>query len=292
MSRISLRRNLIATLFLITATSAVPALAQSQTSEPKAIDLSENGVAKNEKPKIAPLAISDYEKLITEHPDDVVAQNNLGALLYRSGRFDEAAEVIQRAADARPDMWNIQVNASVALAHQGSYAIALKYVESAYKIAPEQLRVREQLCDMYLAVRDGAAAVPCYRSLVTDGKGDPEDLLGYARALIITGDAEGAEAASREVIQSSPTVAEAHNVLGMALYKKKHYKESVEAFREAIRLAPEESGYRFNMALTEIAVRDRPGALSQYNLLKRSDPKLGDQLYKMIFADQLVAVGR
>jgi Flp pilus assembly protein TadD len=135
--------------------------------------------------------------------------------------------------------------------------------------------------------------VQCFAALVKDTstKTDPEDLLGYGEALIMNGDAARAELALLRVVQVSPQMAPAHNALGMAQFKQNHYKDAVDSFREAIRLVPDESRYRFNMAIADMAMRNREGALSQYNLLKQSNPKLAGQLYNMMFADKVLVVG-
>lgn len=278
----------VASVALIFFAFLAPALAQTTSTEVTAIRVREHPA---DVPRSAPLGINDYEKLLAIDPGDAISQNNLGALYFEAGRYEEALDLIKKAADAKPDMWNIQVNASIALSNKMDFANGLKYAQAAFALAPKEIRVRQQLCDMYLAVQDGAEAVPCFDALVKDDSGDAEDLLGYGEALLLTGEPARAETAIRQVVTTSPRLASAYNALGMAAYKQKHYRDSVNSFREAVRLAPAEATYRFNMAVAEMADRDRPGALSQYNLLKRSDPKLADKLYQMMFADKLVAVG-
>jgi len=293
MSECTLSRLRSAGFVLIILTFlAAPALTQTQTrlNEPAAIELSAGTAAKAAKPNDQPLGISDYEKLLADDPSDVILQNNLGALYFAAGRYDEAAEMIARAAEARPDMWNLQVNASVAAAERGDLKAALKFAQAGYTVGPKEIRAHEQLCDMYIALRDGSSAVPCFESLVKDRPGEAEDLLGYGEALMLAGDAIKAETAIRDVIKTSPRLASAYNALGMALFKQKKYMEAINSFRDAISLAPERAQYRFNMGIADMAARNKDGALSQYNLLKQSDPRLADQLYRAMFSDKLVAV--
>src|SRR3954470_3321623 len=126
MSKLTLPRLRIAGFVLTIFVLTTPVLTQTRSNGPNAIAVSSAIAAKAAKAQDQPLDIADYQKLLADDPGDVVAENNLGALYFASGRYDEALDFIRRAADAQPDMWNIQVNASIALAHQNAFAEALK----------------------------------------------------------------------------------------------------------------------------------------------------------------------
>jgi tetratricopeptide (TPR) repeat protein len=289
MSTFTLTRLHIGLFISIIFASILPILAQTRLNQPTAITISGAVAEQAAKPADQPLDIAAYEKLLASNPVDFISENNLGARYYAAGRYDEALALIQHAAAALHDMWTVQVNMSIALAHQKAFPAALKYAQAAYKLEPKNIRVRQQLCDMYLAVQDGASALPCFESLAKDSA-DPEDLLGYGEALVLTGDGSRAEDAIRRVIEAMPRLAQAYNGLGMAEFKQKNYKGAVASFREAISLKPDDSTYRFNMGVADMAMRNREGAISQYNLLKESDPKLAGKLYNMMFADKILVV--
>src|SRR5206468_2944634 len=107
-----------------------PALTQTRLNEPTTIDVSENVAAQTAKQRSHPLDIADYEKLIADDPTDAISQNNLGALYFAAGRYDEAADAIKRAAAEKPDNWNIQVNASIATAHNSDFDAALRFAQA------------------------------------------------------------------------------------------------------------------------------------------------------------------
>ena len=290
MSENTFPRLTIAGFVLIIFVLVTPALTQTQTrpNEPKAIDLIDTDPAKAAKAGDRKLAIADDQKLLADDANNVIAENNLGALYFAASRYEEAADLIVRAADARPDVWQLQVNASVALAQSNNYAAGLRFALVAIKLAPKELRPRQQLCEMYLAVHDTESAVPCFEALVKDDAAELEDHLNYGEALVMAGDSARAVPVLQDVIKASPRLAPAYNALGMAQYREKRYKDSVDSLRQAVSLAPDAPSYRYNMAVVEMATRDNAGALTQYNLLKQSDPKLADQLYKAMFADKIV----
>ena len=267
-------------LFLVTA-------APTQTPSDSVVSMAKEPVAKA---AAAPtLGISEYEGLIANDPQNMIAVNNLGTIYFETGRLVDAIELIKRAADARPDIWNFQLNASIVYTKQGEFANALHYAQLAFKLAPTELHVREQLCNTHLSVGNAEDALNGFEELAHDSK-DPADSLGYGEALLLSGDLAKAGTVLRTVITALPMCAEAHNALGTVLYNQKHYSDAAASFRQAISLDPDTSKYRFNLAVAEMAVRNREGAFSQYNLLKRSDPALADKLYRMMFADNLVYV--
>ncbi|MEO8649272.1 MAG: hypothetical protein ABI539_08915 [Acidobacteriota bacterium] len=50
---------------------------------------------------------------------------------------------------------------------------------------------------------------------------------------------------------------------------------------------------RFNLGVVQLVKRNRPAVLSQYRILKGSNPNLADQLYKMLYRRLVVdASGR
>jgi Flp pilus assembly protein TadD len=288
MSNITQLASTAASLAFICFLFLTPAFTQTKISEPVVVPINDRTttIGGTRSPRI-----SEYEKMLADDPSDLIAANNLGVLYFETGRYVDARDLIGRAAEGHTDSWNIQINASVVMAQSGSVDRALKYAQAAFNIAPKEVEVRQQLCNMYLAAGDATAALACFAALTKDDGCDPHDLLGYAETLMISGDPVTAETVIRDVVRSSPRIAGAYNSLGVAQFRQKHYPAAVESFRQAVSLTPDEAQFRYNLAVTQMATRNRDGALSQYNLIKTLDPKLAGQLYKMMFADKVVVVG-
>ena len=76
----------------------------------------------------------------------------------------------------------------------------------------------------------------------------------------------------------------------MLYYKKKRFAEAVAALKNAVEIAPEIYEIRYNLAIAQLALKNKAGAVSQYNILKTGDPKLAEQLARVLYADKLVFV--
>jgi len=235
--------------------------------------------------------ISVYERLLSDTPSDPLVLNNLGVLYFEAGRVDAGIDLLRKAADASPRVWNYQLHASAALAQKKLYDDAIAYAERARDADKSQFRPRQQLCSLYLAKRMLAAAVDCYRELTVDRRAEPMDELGLAEALLISNKPAEAERVVRDVIAKSPNIADAYNDLGAAMFLQKRHKEAIDAFRQAVGIEPDHAQLRFNLAVAEMAVKNRSGVISQYNMLKKSDPEMAKRLYSLMFSDQVVNAG-
>jgi hypothetical protein len=47
---------------------------------------------------------------------------------------------------------------------------------------------------------------------------------------------------------------------------------------------------RYNLALAHLALGNRPGASSQYNILKVGNPELANELFGILHSDKIVVV--
>jgi tetratricopeptide (TPR) repeat protein len=91
-------------------------------------------------------------------------------------------------------------------------------------------------------------------------------------------------------VRLSPDNLVAYNLLGKALYTKKHYKKAIKILDRALRLEPGTDELRFNLAIAHLANRNRDAAIIHYNFLKNSNPPLAEELYKSIYADNVIFV--
>jgi tetratricopeptide (TPR) repeat protein len=65
----------------------------------------------------------------------------------------------------------------------------------------------------------------------------------------------------------------------LTLYTAGRYSEAIEAYKEVIKLRPQLAQAYYNLALTYIAINDKPAALAQYETLKGLDAEMAKQLY-------------
>ena len=86
---------------------------------------------------------------------------------------------------------------------------------------------------------DAKGAIAAFRKVLESRPGDAEALLGLADACLLEGEAGPAEEAARRAVAAGPGYWASHNKLGVVLVSAGRPAEAVEAFRKAVELAPE-----------------------------------------------------
>lgn len=89
-------------------------------------------------------------------------------------------------------------------------------------------------------------------------------------------DFASAEKKYREALALNLENAEAHGLLGVALSQQNRHSEAFACLNEAIRLAPQEAKWHYNLALTQMNLKNIPGAIEQYRYAVQFDPDYGE----------------
>ena len=148
-------------------------------------------------------------------PDDPVAHNNLGIVLFDQGRLDLAIDAYRRSIELDPSLAETHNNLGNALKDQGRSDLAIDCFERAVALRPGYA---EAYSNMALALSD-------------QGRLDP------------------AIDAHRRAIELKPDMAEAHINLGSALKDQGRIDEAFTAFRTALAVNPNSPGAASNLLL-------------------------------------------
>jgi tetratricopeptide (TPR) repeat protein len=162
---------------------------------------------------------------IADRPDDLELIYLLARFYRSQGRSSEADEMIQAAARARPDDVKPQLILSLYRGRQGDREGALAATEAALKIdprsVPARLRKAELLVDM--------GSVEGKRDLIAQGRGivdailaenasNPEALFVRAKVRLADGQVDEAISDLRHALDLKSNWAQAHLMLGSALF--------------------------------------------------------------------------
>ena len=93
-----------------------------------------------------------------------------------------------------------------------------------------------------------------------------------------------------ETVRLFPDCTQAHVFLGSALISTKHYGEAIIELNHALKLAPNLELARFDLAVAQIQMHNKPAAIEQYSFLKSTNPTIAEQLYRLIFENKLLLV--
>ena len=230
-----------------------------------------------------------FTRMSLQSSKNSVLFNEIGAAYFERNIYDKAEAAVKRAIILN-DEPSFLTNLSVIYEKESRLPDAVSAAQRAVTEAPKYVRARTQLCELLILSKQEADAVLCYDALA---KITPLNELAQtykAVALVRSGDADKAISILAPLVSGSQPTALMYNTLGHAFFLKKSFPEAAKAFKQGVELDPDNANIRYNLAVVLLAQNDRAGALSQYNLLKRSNPSLADELYRALNRDKIVYV--
>lgn len=234
-------------------------------------------------------AIQEYRKFLQLRPHAIEAQVNLGAALVHIGQFDAAISEYRSAlASAPPQKIPILMNLGLAYYKKGDFENAHKQFETVHAAQPNDVRVAILLGDTYLRLGKYAGAVTMLAPLEDKNAQNLDFEYVLGRAMIqanqrrdgvarIEKVAEGSHSADaymlagstllqlNEYEQARHDLDEAlvlndklpgiYSLAGMARDKTGNIKEAEAAFRDALKLTPDD--FTANLYLGAILFKRR-----------------------------------
>jgi len=110
-----------------------------------------------------PAAEKEYRAALQEYPYSATTLNNLGNLLYRTGRYDEALTYFQKSIGAEPEFADAYNNIGLIYEARNDFENAERYYRKAAEIDPRLHQAYINLGDIYLSKKEYARAEEYYR---------------------------------------------------------------------------------------------------------------------------------
>jgi len=188
-----------------------------------------------------------WNEVARQRPDNPRAHVNIGVLLEREGRAEEAIEEYRIALAMEPDYADAHFNLGVAFVRLGRYEEAERAFRDAIRLSPGDAAAHVNLANVLSRRSDWDGAAAAYREAVRSAPRDPDARLGLARALVRKSRYDDAIAELRQFLRMVPNSAAAHLELANAYIRKGEFPIAIEEFREAARLDPTDLISRVNL---------------------------------------------
>jgi len=150
-------------------------------------------------------SITLFKHALTVAPTNVIAEDNLGLAMHKSGQLDEAAAHFEKALQIQPNDYTALLTMGVTRFYQGRVPEAIEYAQATIRSEPDASKAH--------------------------------DLLGMALAKQNRNEAALDEV--RRASELAPKDAEIRNDLGLALAQLGRIPEAIDQFHEAVRLDPD-----------------------------------------------------
>ena len=227
-------------------------------------------------------ALAQLEIARNLQPDSAEAQNNLGLLLYRSGRLPEAVAAYAAALRLRPDYGPGHFNLGVALLDSGRPEQAAAELRQALGAPEHRAEAHLYLGDALAALkRTDEAEVQYAQAAQLLEAGDGAGWLGLANSFVRQGRLAPAAAAFTAAAKAEPANPQPLFGLGNALAAQEQYPAAAAAYRRALALAPGLVEARHNLGNVLLLSGQVAAAVGEYREAVRErpgDPDLAESL--------------
>jgi predicted O-linked N-acetylglucosamine transferase (SPINDLY family) len=224
-----------------------------------------------------------YRQILEKVPNQPDALHMLGVLSHQQGKHQIAAEMINRAIGANPNVASYHSNMGLALVtlNQKDQAIvayqralrlnpnypealnnlgivyysrqqfdqAISNYERALALRPDYLDALHNLGDALTASGKPQKAIECYRKAIASRPDWPDAYNNLGNACLAAGQVEAAIAAYRQALALNPNFPGAYINLGNAFLSQGKTREAIEFHRKAVALDPKKPEGHYNLGL-------------------------------------------
>jgi len=185
-------------------------------------------------------SITLFKHALTVAPSNVIAEDNLGLAMHKSGQLDEAATHFEKALQIQPNDYTALLTMGVTRFYQGRVPEAIEYAQATIRSEPDAPKAHN-LLGMALAKQNrNEAALDEVRRASELAPKDAEIRNNLGLALVRLGRIPEAIDQFHEAVRLDPNnAAAAHANLGWALLQSAKPRESIPEFEAALHLNPE-----------------------------------------------------
>lgn len=199
----------------------------------------------------------------------------LGVMALESERYSEAKRQFIRGLKYNPESVAALVNMAVVERRLGNHADAQQYAKQARELAPRDRNVALILGNILNESQDVEGAIDSYREGLSDSPEDPLLLYNMALSLLrqekyeeaLLNFSKAARAARSENAPGSGAVSiavQSHAHMGQIYFRQGNLEMAADSLRSAVRLAPDNGKYRYNLGVIYLRMNRGAQALDEF----------------------------
>lgn len=193
-------------------------------------------------------ALKIYEEILEMNPDDYTAWCSKANIFSRQTRWNEAAFSYKEALRIRPDSYRSYYNLAVSLQEGGKNKAAVDAFKNAIKLYPDFIDAYNNLGITLSLMGRHEEALRVYEEGIRRNPKDFSLYFNMGMNLFETGNYMEAAAAYRDALEIKPEEIEIYYYLGAALTEMRHYNDAIEAYKSALLVKPTDGELHYNIA--------------------------------------------
>ncbi len=189
-------------------------------------------------------AINCFKECLKIKPNDSTTLYNLGVVSLQAGNFLEAKNALSSYLKINPEDVNAHYNLSIAFMNLQDYENASIHLKEVLKLDPQHYRARYNLGLSYFNKKDYKNAIDAFNSYLSFHPNDKNAIYNLAVAYLMGG----------------------------------FHSEAIQFFKKVISLDPNNALAHYNLGYTYLLLKNKFGALEEYNILQKLNPELAQKL--------------
>ncbi len=237
-------------------------------------------------------AIEKYQQILKLDPHLGPAYNNLGALYFKRGQFQDAAAILERGLKVDKSMASASALLGLSLFQMGEYSRARAPLEAALKAHPTDDNAELALVNDLTKLGDFESAATHLRELAKRQPGNQHVWYLLGRVYM-----QLSEQALGKVNEIDPNSVWAHEISAELMDSMKNYDGAIVEYKKALAIAPKQPGLHLKLGDLYWSLSQWDNATEQFEQEQAIDPrnclvewKLGDILIqKSVQPEQALA---
>jgi tetratricopeptide (TPR) repeat protein len=194
-------------------------------------------------------ALQNYSAALKRQPRDINTHLKVIQLLQLQGQLDRAIQESEKLVRTVPDNPDFTFHLAEALIQRGERPRALQKLSELERRSLADPDLTQSLVDFYEKIREDARALALLERAATGAPADTRGWIELGRRYYKAGDKERAERTWKRLLQAGQNKATTWQALGEVYSEHDMNEAALDAFRHAMRLAPNNPQYRKAYAL-------------------------------------------
>lgn len=221
-------------------------------------------------------------ELLQRYPEQEELWRLSALCALQQGEIDAAERALRHALQLAPNSVESWCNLASVYTARGQLDDAERALRRALAIAPQHAAALNNLGSLLDARGDYLGAAECFAKAIVQRPDYARAWLNQAVALLAIRTLDRAETSARRAIQLAPLWGDAHFVLGNVL-EAAGKPGAIEAYRDAVRLAPQDPRFAYQLGNALDHAGDLTGAVRAYQACLRVAPDFWPALSQLAF---------
>ena len=213
-----------------------------------------------------------YKKKLDKNPSDANVTTNLGAILQKQGKFDEALTYYAKAEYLDKTNVNARINAGTLYQQKKDYSKALEAYDSVLLLYPKNTQALTYKAQAYAEMGKEHEAQELYEKVLALEPNNDTASYGLKNLLRKTlSTNEFVQYIKEHSVSGKP--ADELYLYALDLHKENNLEDAISLYKQAIEMSPTNAEIYVNLAIAQSQLKDYDGAISVLKIANAKFPE-------------------